>query len=65
MKRQSFLKGRMGRGGLFSVLASVLCRPEGGGTGETPPSTVCWLRGGLGREAGGPSSAVGRSVAKT
>ena len=47
------------------MLASVLCRPEGGGIGETPPSTVCWLRGGLGREAGGPSSAVGRSVAKT
>lgn len=48
MKRQSFLK-RGGVGGLFSVLASVLCRPEGGGVGETPPCTVCWLRGGLGK----------------
>lgn len=51
--------------GLFSVLASVLCRPDGGSVGETPPGTVFWLRGGRSREAGGPSSAVGRSVAKT
>ena len=36
-----------------------------GSVGETPPCTVRWLRGGRSREAGAPSSAVGRSVAKT